>query len=273
MSVSRPLLLGLGGLALLGVVQWVILPAFEYRADNASRAERARQRHLSMQLLTDDYARLSQSNAAAPAKNRSLFSLVNKEADRLSLSRRIEALRPAARKENDGSERIEMRLTGLYLKQGVAARAGIAPRRPRRKPHVPALGQESPGYGHDRFPFRRHAMNRGFTLLEVLIALAILSTVALLAVRVSGDSLTQLAETGWEDGVLRAGRGKMIQMLRESPDSLDQWGTLSPEYPDVEWHSKLIALRCMEGKRLEFRLVENRGTSSRELLLEYILPR
>ena len=77
MSVSRPLLLGLGGLALLGVVQWVILPAFEYRADNASRAERARQRHLSMQLLTDDYARLSQSNAAAPAKNRSLFSLVN----------------------------------------------------------------------------------------------------------------------------------------------------------------------------------------------------
>ena len=107
MSVSRPLLLGLGGLALLGVVQWVILPAFEYRADNASRAERARQRHLSMQLLTDDYARLSQSNAAAPAKNR------------LSLSRRIEALRPAARKENDGSERIEMRLTGLYLKQGV----------------------------------------------------------------------------------------------------------------------------------------------------------
>lgn len=118
MSVSRPLLLGLGGLALLGVVQWVILPAFEYRADNASRAERARQRHLSMQLLTDDYARLSQSNAAAPAKNRSLFSLVNKEADRLSLSRRIEALRPAARKENDGSERIEMRLTGLYLNRG-----------------------------------------------------------------------------------------------------------------------------------------------------------
>ena len=116
-------------------------------------------------------------------------------------------------------------------------------------------------------------MTRGFTLLEVLIALAILSTGALLAVRVSGDSLTQLAETGWEDGVLRAGRGKMIQMLRESPDSLDQWGTLSPEYPDVEWHSKLIALRCMEGKRLEFRLVENRGTSSRELLLEYILPR
>ena len=65
MSVSRPLLLGLGGLALLGVVQWVILPAFEYRADNASRAERARQRHLSMQLLTDDYARLNGAASVA----------------------------------------------------------------------------------------------------------------------------------------------------------------------------------------------------------------
>ena len=255
MSVSRPLLLGLGGLALLGVVQWVILPAFEYRADNASRAERARQRHLSMQLLTDDYARLSQSNAAAPAKNRSLFSLVNKEADRLSLSRRIEALRPAARKENDGSERIEMRLTGLYLKQGVQ--------------WLHAL-ESHPGVRVENLTFRRSAKN----LLDMDMTVSLSGgTVALLAVRVSGDSLTQLAETGWEDGVLRAGRGKMIQMLRESPDSLDQWGTLSPEYPDVEWHSKLIALRCMEGKRLEFRLVENRGTSSRELLLEYILPR
>ena len=74
-------------------------------------------------------------------------------------------------------------------------------------------------------------MNRGFTLLEVLIALAILSTVALLAVRVSGDSLAQLAETGWEDGVLRAGRGKMIQMLRESPDSLNRMGNPVPGIP------------------------------------------
>lgn len=116
-------------------------------------------------------------------------------------------------------------------------------------------------------------MNRhGFTLLEVLIALTILSTVALLAVRVSGDSLSLLAETGWEDEVLRAGRGKLIQMIRQDPESLDQWGTLAPDFPDVEWHSKLVSLQSMEGKRLEFRLVENRGANYRELLLEYVLP-
>lgn len=112
----------------------------------------------------------------------------------------------------------------------------------------------------------------GFTLLEVLVALTILSTVALLAVRASGDGMSQLAETGWQDAVLRAGRGKLIQMLRESPESLDQWGTLAPNFPDVEWHSKVVALRGMEGKRLEFRLVESHGRTYREMLLEYVLP-
>ncbi len=115
--ISRPLLLGLGGLVLLGSVQWIILPILDFRADSASRAERARQRHLSLQTLADDYTQLSQ-RAAAPTK-RSLFMLVNREAERLSLSRSIEALRPAARKDGDASERIEMRLSGIYLKQGV----------------------------------------------------------------------------------------------------------------------------------------------------------
>ena len=117
---TRALLLGLGGILALGVTQWVILPVFDYRTDNASRAERARQRHASLQLLADDYARLSKSPATrSAAKGRSLFGLVNREADRLSLSRNIEALRPGARNDADGAERIEMRMTNVYLKQGV----------------------------------------------------------------------------------------------------------------------------------------------------------
>lgn len=117
---TRALLLGLGGILALGVTQWVILPVFDYRTDNASRAERARQRHASLQLLADDYARLSKSpETRSDAKGRSLFGLVNREADRLSLSRNIEAIRPGARNDADGAERIEMRMTNVYLKQGV----------------------------------------------------------------------------------------------------------------------------------------------------------
>ena len=114
----------------------------------------------------------------------------------------------------------------------------------------------------------RHA---GFTLLEVLVALTILSTVALLAVRVSGDSQVQLAGTGWQDEVLRAGRGTLILLLREDAKNLEQWGTLAPKFPSVEWRSKRVPLQCMEGSRLEFRLVDTQN--SREMLLECVLPK
>ena len=118
MSTSRPLLLGLGGLALLGLTQWVVLPIFDFRDDNASRAERARLRHASLQGLADEYGVLSRTPQAKTG-GRSLFGMVNKEAERLAPSRRIEALRPAARSGEDGGERIELRMAGLYLQEAV----------------------------------------------------------------------------------------------------------------------------------------------------------
>ena len=141
---ARALILGLGGLVVLGVVQWVVLPVFDYRADNASRAERAGLRRASLQRLADDYARLSRSPEAQP-KGRSLFSLVNKEADRLSLSRHIEALRPGARNDADGAERIELRMTDVYLKQGVR--------------WLHAL-ESQPGVRIENLTLRRNAKNR-----------------------------------------------------------------------------------------------------------------
>lgn len=119
MSVSRPLLLGLGGLLLLGLTQWVILPIFDFRDGNASRAERARLRHASLQGLAEEYGVLSRAPQDKAGQGRSLFGMVNREAERLALSRRIEALRPAARSEEDGGERIELRMAGLYLQQAV----------------------------------------------------------------------------------------------------------------------------------------------------------
>lgn len=119
MNASRPLLLGLGGLTLLGLAQWVVLPILDFRDGNASRAERARLRHASLQRLADEYGALSRTPEAKAGQARSLFGMVNREAERLALSRRIEALRPAARSEENGGERIELRMAGLYLQQAV----------------------------------------------------------------------------------------------------------------------------------------------------------
>lgn len=112
----------------------------------------------------------------------------------------------------------------------------------------------------------------GFTLLEVLIALAVLSIVALLAVKSSGDSQTQIAETRWRDDVLLAGRGKLIQLIRQSPARLESYGTLAPDFPQVEWSSHVFPLQSFPARRLELRLVEDFESAHRELVIEYVLP-
>lgn len=112
----------------------------------------------------------------------------------------------------------------------------------------------------------------GFTLLEVLIAIAILSTVSLVALKHIGENQRQVAETIWLDEVLYAGRAAMIQIIRQHPNDLVQRGTLAPEYPDVEWSSKVFPLKIGQGRRIEFTLSENNQISKRSLILEYILP-
>ena len=106
------------------------------------------------------------------------------------------------------------------------------------------------------FRFSRQSRQDGFTLLEVLVALTVLSLVALLVIRVSGDSLSQLAETGWADQAVCLGRAKLVALLREDRKNLEQRGTL----------------RGLNGKRLEFTLTEAQGTLKREVVLEYVLP-
>lgn len=113
---------------------------------------------------------------------------------------------------------------------------------------------------------------KGFTLLEVLVALAILSTVALVALRNVGENQRQVAETIWFDEVLSAGRARMIQIIRQHPDELVQRGTLTPEFPDANWSSKVYPLKTGLGRRFEFTITEDTQTQKRTLTLEYVLP-
>ena len=115
MNASRPLLLGLGGLLLVALVAWVIVPLFEYRVAGAARLQRAKARHASMLTLCETASRLSRTPQQTTGP--SLFSAVNREAEQLGLARNIETLRPSSR--NDTEEGLELRISGLYLRQGV----------------------------------------------------------------------------------------------------------------------------------------------------------
>lgn len=123
MSISRPLLVAfLALLALLALFRSV-LPLFSWRAEGNARLERALARQDEIRVLADKYRQLVRGAASAPQQKQTLFSLVNSEAERLQLARRIEAARPSTLREGGARggavESLDLRMSGLYLGQCV----------------------------------------------------------------------------------------------------------------------------------------------------------
>lgn len=118
---------------------------------------------------------------------------------------------------------------------------------------------------------RTSTVAAGFTLLEVLVAMTILSTVAVFIVRLCGDSQSRLGETQWRDTMSREGRNKMIELVLETPEkadlsNLNQWGTLAPRYPEVQWKSSIQSVDEFHLYRMTFRCFDE--TARREVVLE-----
>lgn len=110
----------------------------------------------------------------------------------------------------------------------------------------------------------------GFTLLEVLIAITILSTTSVLIVRLCGDGQVQLANTDWQDTMTRAGRNLMVELVCALPENapisrLEQWGTLAPTHPEVRWASSVQPMERFPMYRMTLRMYDDSG---RSLLLE-----
>ncbi len=119
---------------------------------------------------------------------------------------------------------------------------------------------------------RKAKNNAAFTLLEVLVAIAILSSVALVTVRSIGEHQRQVAETKWLDEVLYAGRAVLLDLVHAEDKDYIQRGTLAPDYPDVEWSSKLFPLRNVSGRRIELTLTDKQYNPPHTLTLEYLIP-
>lgn len=114
------------------------------------------------------------------------------------------------------------------------------------------------------------AKSKGFTLLEVLVALSILSIVGIYVIRACGDSLSQVADTGWMDQAARLGRSRMAEIVRNGIKN-GMEGTFSPRYPRVSWRASVTSLEDIPGRRVEFTVYEQQGRIRHELVLEQIL--
>lgn len=106
----------------------------------------------------------------------------------------------------------------------------------------------------------------GFTLLEVLIALAILSGVSLVVLKAVGDGMVSIAGSAWRDQAVRLGR---MQIEKLADDSLKSGlrGSFAPVCPDMAWQASITPLDDVPGRKLELTVREG----SRKIVLERIL--
>ena len=117
----------------------------------------------------------------------------------------------------------------------------------------------------------------GFTLLEVMVALAVLALVGLAAIQSGGRNLVGLADTARRDAVLREGRNRFYEILCREMDKpadkqeLDHWGTLAPAFPDVDWAMHKVRLHELSGYRLEF-CMKDRMSGGKEQCIDHVLP-
>lgn len=112
---------------------------------------------------------------------------------------------------------------------------------------------------------------QGFTLLEVLVSLTILSIIAIVAVKQVGEHQQSIANTAWQDEILDEGRSILTSILRTTPQKLSQRGTLAPEFPHVEWQTSINTFGILPDIQYLTMTLKD-VIQQKEIVIEYILP-
>lgn len=106
----------------------------------------------------------------------------------------------------------------------------------------------------------------GFTLLEVLIALTILSGVSLVVIRAVGDGMVQIADSSWRDQAVHLGRMQLDKLASGTLRGSLQ-GSFAPDYPNLSWKAAVSSLNDAPGRKLELTVREG----ERSVVLERII--
>lgn len=108
---------------------------------------------------------------------------------------------------------------------------------------------------------------QGFSLLEVLIALAVLAILGAVTLRGIHVSQNTLAEDRWKDTATRLGRNLLYEQKLEGKTSL-AGGTFSPEHPTMHWRMESHTLEATQASRLTMLIQQQYGTQIYEVRLE-----
>lgn len=113
---------------------------------------------------------------------------------------------------------------------------------------------------------------QGFTLLEVLIALSLVSIIGVFTIHQIGQSQIQLSQTKQNEEMQYEGRMLLIELIKNKPNDMVQQGTLAPKFPDIEYSSHLRNVQNSSYQKLVLTLTDKRQEKHSQIILEYYLP-
>lgn len=122
-SSQRLIVLGVGGILLIVLVQFVLLPCVTYVRSLDRDIVRAKREYASVQQLVDRLRVLQRAESvavkAASGEKDALFAHVEQLARRFGLQRNLESMRPSSRQIDDATveDEVTMRFRGATQKQ------------------------------------------------------------------------------------------------------------------------------------------------------------
>ncbi|MBI2354294.1 MAG: prepilin-type N-terminal cleavage/methylation domain-containing protein [Deltaproteobacteria bacterium] len=112
---------------------------------------------------------------------------------------------------------------------------------------------------------------RGFTLLEVMVALAIMAGVILTVLGTVNYHLAVIANERDNTALTLLARARMAE-LQQEPLQQKSEGTLAPFHPELKWQAELLPTELPVLQKLVVRV--RRDSDKREVaLVRYVIPR
>jgi general secretion pathway protein I len=111
---------------------------------------------------------------------------------------------------------------------------------------------------------------RGFTLLEVMVALAIMASVILTVLGAVNYHLTIIANERDSTALSLLARAKLAELVQQGISEKSD-GTLAPAHPELVWQAELFPTDLPVLQKLVVRVW--RDSDKREVVLEQYLPK
>ena len=122
-----------------------------------------------------------------------------------------------------------------------------------------------------RPPSGAHCDSGGFTLLEVMVALAIMAAVIMTVIGSVNYHLGIIANEQDSTNLTLLARARITE-LEQGVVPTKSEGTFAPAHPELEWHAELIATELPGLKKLQLR-VKRSGDKGELTLVRYIVPK